>query len=107
MCRMPFLLSHNLLYCVSDVTPSGLSPSIINSCPTSQSGFIGSRTFKMRKNLACMDWISACILTVSDFSQKSFPWKLLKVNAFKFLTLYNFFMCADHVWLEFIHQLIP
>ena len=49
----------------------------------------------MRKNLACMDWISACILTVSDFSQKSFPWKLLKVNAFKFLTLYNFFMCAD------------
>ena len=91
MCRMPFLLSHNFCI-VSDVTPSGLSPSIINSCPTSQTDSLAAEL---------------SILTVSDFSQKSFPWKLLKVNAFKFLTLYNFFMCADHAWLEFIHQLIP
>ena len=42
-----------------------------------------------------------CILTVSDFSQKSLPWRLLKVNALNFElcdpenlklgTLHNFF----------------
>ena len=59
-CVMPFLLSHNLLYCVSVVTPFRLSYFNYQL----QSYFpkrihFGSQTYKMTLNLARMDWISA------------------------------------------------